>query len=222
MKILVVDDEIKIAEFIKLGLKEEGYVVDIAGDGEEGYFLAKKNIYDLIVLDLNLPKMDGIAVCKTLRSEKIFTPILMLTVRNKVSDKVKGLDSGANDYLTKPFSFEEFLARVRVLLRKNDNFKNTVLIVDNLELDLLSHKVKRGDVEINLTTKEFSLLEYLMQNAGSVVTRVMIIEKVWEYDFDSFTNALDVYINHLRKKIDQGFEKKLIHTVRGRGYTIKG
>lgn len=221
MKILIVEDELKIAEFIKLGLKEEGYVADTSGDGETGLEMARSGNYDLVVLDLNLPGIDGLTVCRTLRSENNFVPILMLTVRNKVTDKVNGLDSGANDYLTKPFAFEEFLARVRALLRKNDGVLATKLKVADLELDLITHKVHRAGNEIELTSKEYTLLEYLMQNAGNIITRVMIIERVWEYDFDPFTNVVDVYINHLRVKIDKGFESKLIHTVRGRGYTVK-
>ncbi len=221
MKILIVEDELKIAEFIKLGLKEEGYVADTSGDGETGLDMARTGNYDLIVLDLNLPGIDGLTVCRTLRAENNFVPILMLTVRNKVTDKVNGLDSGANDYLTKPFAFEEFLARVRALLRKNDGVRATKLKVADLELDLITHKVHRAGNEIELTSKEYTLLEYLMQNAGNIITRVMIIERVWEYDFDPFTNVVDVYINHLRMKVDKGFENKLIHTVRGRGYTVK-
>jgi heavy metal response regulator len=221
MKILVVDDEVKMTDFIKLGLKEEGFVVDVCFDGEEGYFLAKTQKYDLIILDINLPTMDGLTICRTLRNEHNDTPILFLSVRNKVSDKVKGLDIGADDYLTKPFAFEELLARVRNLIRKKTTLKSAVLRVDDLELDLLTHKVKRGGKEIYLSSKEYSLLEYLMRNSGNVVTRVMILEKVWEYDFVTYSNLIDVYINNLRNKIDHDFEKKLIKTIRGRGYTLE-
>jgi heavy metal response regulator len=220
MRILVVEDEKKIAGFIKRGLKEEGYAVDVAADGDEGYSLASINDYDLIVLDIMLPKIDGITLCKKLRADKVDIPIIMLTAKTSVQDKVTGLDSGANDYLTKPFAFEELLARMRVLLRRAVQ-PATRLQVDDLVLDLLSHKVTRADREITLSTREFALLEYLMRNAGTVVTRTMISEHVWDIDFDTSTNVIDVYINYLRNKIDVDFEKKLIQTIRGRGYMIK-
>ena len=222
MRILVIEDEQKVADFIKRGLKEEGYSVDVACDGEEGYFLAKDNEYDVIILDLMLPKMDGITLCKKLRAEKITTPILMLTAKDSVKDKVIGLDSGANDYLTKPFSFEELLARIRVLLRKDRTATPTKLQIGDLILDLLTHKVSRAGKEISLTNKEYALLEYLMRNASSIITRTMISEHVWDINFDTFTNVIDVYVNYLRNKIDKGYKKKLIHTIRGRGYMIKG
>ena len=221
MRILIVEDEKKIAGLIKRGLKDEGHVVDMAHDGEEGHFLASTNDYDLIILDLMLPKMDGITICKKLREAKNPAPILMLTAKDGVKDKVLGLDSGADDYLTKPFAFEEFLARVRNLLKKKGSLAPTKFKVADLTLDLLTHKVTRADKEIGLTTKEYALLEYLMRNAGTVVTRTKISEHVWDIDFDTFTNTIDVYINYLRKKIDSGAKKKLIHTVRGRGYILK-
>jgi heavy metal response regulator len=221
MRILVIEDEEKMFEFIKLGLKEEGFTVDVASDGETGYTFASTQNYDCIILDLNLPKMDGITICKKLRKEKNNTPILILSVRNSTTDKVEGLDSGANDYLTKPFSFEELLARIRVLLRKNNTAVESKLKVADLEMDLLSHKVMRGGTEIVLTTKEFALLEYLMRKSGNIITRVMIIEYVWGLNFYSFTNVVDVYINYLRSKVDKGFDKKLIKTIHGRGYMIK-
>jgi DNA-binding response OmpR family regulator len=221
MKILIIEDEEKMSEFIRLGLKEEGFSIDIAKDGEEGYSYATTKSYDVIILDLNLPKIDGITLCKKLRKENVTTPILILSVRNSTGDKVLGLDSGANDYLTKPFSFEELLARLRVLLRKKSEEKETVLKVSDLEIDLLTHKVTRAGKEIILTSKEFSLLEYLMRKTGIIVTRVMILEQVWGQNFYSFTNIVDVYINYLRVKIDKGFDKKLIKTIRGRGYTVK-
>jgi len=221
MRILVVEDEKKIAALIKRGLKEEGYAADIAEDGIEGEFLAATNQYDAIILDIMLPKMDGVSLCKSLRAKKISTPIIMVTAKDAVSDKVEGLDSGADDYLTKPFAFEELLARVRSLLRKHENQLTTKLNVGPLELDLVSHKVARDGKEIALTTKEYALLEYLMRNAGSVITRTMISEHVWDINFDTDTNVIDVYINYLRKKIDDGFKKELIHTIRGRGYVIK-
>jgi heavy metal response regulator len=220
MRILVVEDEKKIAGFIKRGLKEEGYAVDVAADGEEGYSLAGVNDYDLIVLDIMLPRLDGISLCRKLRAEKVDIPIIMLTAKTSVQDKVTGLDSGANDYLTKPFAFEELLARMRVLLRRAVQ-PATRLQVADLVLDLLSHKVTRAEREITLSTREFALLEYLMRNAGTVVTRTMISEHVWDIDFDTSTNVIDVYINYLRNKIDVDFDKKLIQTIRGRGYMIK-
>ena len=222
MRILVVEDERKIAEFLKKGLKAEGYAVDVAGDGEEGHFLAGTGDYDLLILDLRLPKMAGITLCRTLRAEKFAAPILMLTVRDSVKDKVLGLDSGADDYLTKPFDFEELLARVRALLRKRGAAEETRFQVDDLVIDLLSHTASRASAAIPLTAKEFSLLEYLMRIAGVVVSRAMIAEHVWDIHFDSFSNVIDVSINHLRSKVDKDFPKKLIHTVRGRGYVLKG
>jgi heavy metal response regulator len=221
MRILVVEDERKIAEFIRRGLKEEGYSVDVASDGEQGYHLVHLNEYDLIILDLMLPKIDGLTLCRQLREEKINVPILILTVRDSVKDKVTGLDAGANDYLTKPFAFEELLARCRALLRTFGTSEPTKLQVADLEFDLLSHRITRAGREINLTLKESSLLEYLMRNANKVVTRTMIAEHVWDINFDSFTNVIDVYINRLRQKIDRGFDRPLIHTIRGRGYTLK-
>ena len=221
MRILIIEDEVKIAQFIKRGLKEEGYAVDVANDGEEGHFLLSSNEYDAIILDLMLPKIDGLTLCRTLRKDGNQTPIVMLTAKDTVKDKVKGLDSGADDYLPKPFAFEELLARLRVLLRKKDSRVQTQLKVEDLSLDLLTHKVTRGDREIDLTVKEYALLEYLMRNAGNIVTRTMISEHVWDINFDTFTNVIDVYINYLRNKIDTGFENKMIHTVRGKGYLLK-
>jgi len=220
MRILVVEDEGKIAAFIKRGLKEEGYTVDVASDGEEGYNFIIDNPYDLIILDLMIPKRDGISLCRQTRHDGIETPIIMLTAKTTVSDRVTGLDSGANDYLTKPFSFEELLARIRVLLRKQIQTP-TNLRAGDLELDLLSHKATRAGKEIDLTAKEYELLEYLMRNSGVVVTRTMLAEHVWDINFDTFTNVIDVYINYLRKKIDSGYEIKMIRTVRGRGYILE-
>ena len=222
MKILLIEDEKKIASFIKRGLKENNYTVDVAYDGEKGFYLADINTYDLIILDVMLPDKDGISVCRDLRKLKIDTPVLMLTARNEVKDKVSGLDSGADDYLTKPFVFDELLARVRALSRRKRSEKTTTLKVGDLVLDQLTRKVTRAGKEIILTSREYSLLEYLMLNAGQVVTRTMISEHVWEDDFDTFTNVINVYVNYLRNKIDEGYNKKLISSVRGVGYTIKG
>ena len=221
MRILVVEDEKKVADFIKRGLKEEGYAVDCAYDGEEGFFLACENNYDLVILDLMLPKMDGLMLCGKLRSGENNTPIIMLTARDSVQDKVKGLDAGANDYLPKPFAFEELLARIRAILRVKNTISSTILKAGPLTLDMVTHKVIRDAREIELSSKEYALLEYLMRNQGAVVTRTMISEHVWDINFDTFTNVIDVYINYLRNKIDQGFKTKMIHTVRGRGYILK-
>ena len=221
MRILFVEDERKIADFIKRGLKEEGYAVDIAGDGEEGYFLGSSNEYDAIILDLMLPKLDGVSLCKKLRADKITTPIIILTAKDSLKDKVIGLDAGADDYLTKPFAFEELLARLRAGLRKASAHLSQELTVADLRMDLLSHKVTRAGKEIVLTSKEFALMEYFIRNAGRIVTRTMISEHVWDINFDTDTNVIDVYVNYLRRKIDAGHKTKLIHTVRGCGYTLK-
>jgi heavy metal response regulator len=222
MRILVVEDEKKIAGFIRRGLREDGYVVEVAGDGEEGYNLATAEEFDLIILDIMLPGMDGITICRKLRQDGLSTPILILTARDSVKDKVRGLDSGADGYLTKPFAFEELLARVRALLRKREAQAPARLIVADLALDPVSRKVTRAGQEIPLTAKEFSLLEYLMRNAEIPVTRTMIAEHVWDVNFDTFTNVIDVQISYLRGKIDRGYPRKLIQTVRGRGYVLKG
>ncbi len=221
MRILIVEDEKKVAGFIKKGMEEETYAVDVAYDGEEGLLLADTNQYDLIVLDLMLPKMGGLEVLTELRDKRVNTPILLLTAKDSVEDKVTGLNKGADDYLTKPFAFSELLARVRSLLRRGQAETQTVLQVSDLTLDLISHKVNRNGEEIELTGKEYSLLEYFMRNVGKVLTRTMIAEHVWDYNFDTFTNVIDVYINHLRKKIDKSHEQKLLHTLRGVGYVMK-
>ncbi len=222
MRILVIEDEKHIADFIKQGLKEEGYAVDVAYDGEKGYFLAGTETYDVIVLDLMIPKMDGVTVCKNLRRDKNNAPIIMLTAKHSVDDKVGGLESGANDYLTKPFAFKELLARIRVLSRQGSAQASTILRVGDLTLDVLKHQVTRKGEEISLTTKEFFLLEYLLQHANEVVTRTAISEHVWDINFDTTTtNVIDVHINALRKKIDSDNEQPLIQTIRGRGYTIR-
>lgn len=221
MRILLVEDEKRIANFIERGLREERYVVDTACDGNQALYLAEVNPYDLIVLDIMLPAKDGLAVCRELRSKKIQAPVLMLTARGALREKVEGLEAGADDYLVKPFAFAEFLARVRALLRRERNDKATKLTVADLELDQVSHAVSRAGKEITLTSKEYALLEYLMLNANALITRTMISEHVWHEDFDSFTNVIDVYINYLRAKIDKGFKKKLLHTVRGAGYVLR-
>ena len=221
MRILIVEDEKKVSAFIKKGLEEETYAVDIAPDGEEGLLLGEQNQYDLIILDLMLPKIDGLEVLSTLRGRKIKTPILLLTAKDSIEDKVTGLNQGADDYLTKPFAFSELLARIRVLLRRGKADVQTTLEIADLTLDLVSHKVIRENHDIELTGKEYSLLEYFLRNQGKVLTRTMIAEHVWDYNFDTFTNVIDVYVNHLRKKIDKNYSQKLLHTLRGVGYIMK-
>lgn len=221
MKILVVEDEKKVSSFIKRGLEEESYEVDTAYDGEEGLKLALENSYDAIVLDWMLPKQDGLTVLRDIRSNKRSTPVLMLTAKDTVEDIVAGLDSGSDDYLTKPFAFAELLARVRALLRRSEMDRGAELRFADLRIDPVTHKVWRAEKEIDLTAKEYALLEYFMRNPNQVLTRTMIADHVWDYTFDSFTNIIDVYVNYLRKKIDRDAEKKLIHTVRGVGYILK-
>lgn len=220
MKILIIEDEKRIISFIKKGLGYEGYVVEEAYDGKSGLNKGKDNSVDLIILDLMLPKMDGMEVCRSLREEGIKTPIIMLTAKDSIDDKVKGLDVGADDYLVKPFAFKELLARVRSLLRRGKTEKPILLKVGDLELNPSSREVSREGKFILLSKKEYSLLEYLMRNPNQVLTRTMISEHVWDYDFDSFTNTIDVYIRYLRKKVDDPYARKLIKTIRGVGYKI--
>lgn len=221
MRILIVEDEKALANNLRRGLSEEGYSVDAAYDGEEGGFMAETEPYDLIILDIMLPKKDGIAVLKNLRKEGIKTPVLMLTAKDAVSDKIRGLDSGADDYITKPFDFDELLARVRSLLRRKGEVKSAVITIADLEIDTAGHQVKRGGKEIPLSAREYALLEYLAYNKEKVVSRTDISEHIYDYDFDLDSNIIDVYINFLRNKIDKGFDKKLIHTIRGAGYILK-
>ena len=221
MRILIVEDEPKVASFIRRALEEERYAVDVCSDGIQGRDLASEVAYDLIILDLMLPGLPGIDVLKELRSGKVKTPILILTARSEVDQRVKGLDAGADDYLTKPFAIEELLARARALLRRASGETLGILQVDDLILNPVTHDVTRGGQRIELTSKEYALLEYMMRNAGRVLTRTMISEHVWNLDFDTFTNVIDVYIRYLRNKIDRGRTHGLIHTVRGSGYTLK-
>jgi len=221
MRILVVEDERKVASFIRQGLGEEGYAVDVASNGEEGLAMARDGVHDLIILDIGLPKMNGLQVLQELRRRKVTTPVLLLTVRATIEDKVLGLDAGADDYLTKPFAFQELVARVRALLRRRAEGGPAVLQFADLILDPARHTAFRGGQKIDLTAKEFALLDYFMRNPGRVLTRTMIIEHVWDYDFDTGTNVVDVYVNYLRKKIDSDREPKLIHTIRGVGYVMK-
>jgi len=221
MKILVIEDEKKVAHFLQKGLKEEQYVVDVAYDGLDGQHLATTNDYDLILLDIMLPGKDGIEILKTLRRQRINIPVIMLTAKEMVEDKLEGFNAGCDDYISKPFSFEELLVRIRAVLRRGSGGLGNVLTFADLTLDLISHKVIRDGRYIELTAKEYTLLEYLVRNPNRVLTRTMIAEHVWDYNYDSFTNVIDVYINYLRNKVDRGFGTKLIHTVRGVGYVLK-
>ncbi len=221
MRLLVVEDEKKVASFIKQGLEEEGYAVDVALDGEKGLEMALDRVHDLIILDISLPKRDGLQVLKKLRQQRVNIPVLLLTVRATIEDKILGLDAGADDYLTKPFAFQELVARVRALLRRRAEAEPALLQVADLILDPARRVVSRSGEKIELTAKEFALLEYFMRNPGRVLTRTLMIEHVWNYDFDTMTNIIDVYVAYLRKKIDSGREPKLIHTVRGVGYVLK-
>ncbi|NPA24884.1 MAG: heavy metal response regulator transcription factor [Deltaproteobacteria bacterium] len=221
MKVLVVEDEQKVANFLQKGLKEEQFVVDVAYDGPEGESMAMENDYDLILLDVMMPGKDGVMVLESLRANKIDTPVIMLTAKDMVVDKLKGFEAGCDDYIPKPFSFEELLARIRAVLRRRSGAGSNVLKFADLTLDLISHKVIRGGKEIELTAKEYSLMEYFMRNPNRVLTRTMITQHVWDYNFDSFTNVIDVYVNYLRNKVDRDFPQKLIHTVRGVGYILR-
>ena len=222
MRILIVEDEHKIANSIKKGLEQETYAVDIVFDGEEGYGLASTEEFDLLILDLMLPTMDGITICKKLREENIHTPILILTAKGQLEDKVNGLNCGADDYLTKPFSFLELLARIKALIRRPKQVISPMLKVGNLTLDTINYEVRRLGRIISLSKKEFALLEYLMRHEGKVLTKDQIINHVWEYDSDILPNTVEVYIGYLRNKIDKPFkkEKSLIQTLRGFGYKI--
>jgi two-component system, OmpR family, copper resistance phosphate regulon response regulator CusR len=221
MKILVVEDEKKVAGFIKRGLEEDEYQVMTVYDGVEGLKQALSGEYSLVILDVMIPKKDGLAILKELREAGNQVPVLMLTARGTTEDIVTGLESGADDYLPKPFAFAELLARVRALLRRSERDRGAEIFFADLRLDPVSHKVWRSGNEIDLTAKEYGLLEYLVRNPNIVVSRAMIADNVWDYDFDSFTNIIDVYINYLRKKVDKDYPVKLIHTVRGQGYILR-
>ncbi len=221
MRILVVDDDRRLCTIIKRGFLEEAYAVDVAYDGEEGEYLAEVNPYDLIILDIMMPVKDGIEVCQELRAKKVNTPILILTAKDTVEDRVRGLDTGADDYLVKPFAFSELLARVRALLRREGISKSPELRVGDLVLNTLTRQIWRGKRPIELTTKEYVILEYFMRHPNIVVTRTMIEEHAWDYDFDSLSNLVDVYIRRLRRKIDDVGKGSLIQTVRGAGYRLK-
>lgn len=217
----MVEDEVKMASFIKRGLEEEGAAVDISPDGQDGLYRASSGSYDLIVLDITLPLMDGLEVCRKLRQSRVSTPILLLTARDSVDMKVSGLDSGADDYLTKPFAFAELLARLRALRRRDRAEVSLRLQVGDLVLDPLTRRVSRANQPISLTSKEFALLECFMRHPDQVLSRTVLSESVWDETFDSFTNVIDVYVNYIRNKVDRNFSPKLIHTVRGAGYVMR-
>lgn len=222
MRILVVEDDKKIASFVARGLKEAGFAVDQAENGEDGLHLALAHPYDTAVIDLMLPKLDGLSLIEELRKKKVLTPVLILSARRSVDDRVKGLQAGGDDYLTKPFSFVELLARVQALIRRaSRETEPTRLVTGDLAIDLLAREVTRAGSRIDLQPREFALLEYLMRNAGRVVSKTMILEHVWGYDFDPLTNVVDVLVSRLRNKVDRQFEKKLIQTHRGVGYALK-
>ena len=221
MRVLLVEDELKLAHVIEKGLTDESFAVEIVRDGEQALARAQQTAYDLIILDLMLPGIGGLAVCREIRARGQHTPILILSARGQVEDRVKGLECGADDYLTKPFAFTELNARIRALIRRRQPGELLVLRVGDLTLDPISRLVKRGDRRIDLSQKEYALLDYLMRHAGQVVTRAMIAERVWDFNFDRLTNVIDVYINHLRNKLEHGAEPRLIHAVRGAGYVIR-
>src|SRR5947209_19673435 len=220
MRVLLIEDEAKVSSFVSRGLTAERFAVDVARDGKTGLELAKTYEYDIIVLDLMLPELPGTELLRQLRRTNSKVPVLVLTARDAVQDKVANFEAGADDYLTKPFAFAELLVRVKALLRRGPVNRSSVIRLDNLELDRLSQQVRRAGRRIDLTSKEYSLLEYLMSNAGRVLSRTMIIEHVWDKSFDGITNIVDVYVRHLRNKVDEPHDRKLIRTVRGLRYTI--
>jgi heavy metal response regulator len=221
MRVLFVEDDRDIVRFVRKGLQESYFAVDVAYDGEEGLYLALNERYDLLLLDIMLPKRDGIGILNSVREKGIETPAIFLTAKDAECDVVSGLDIGADDYIVKPFSINELLARVRAILRRARGESASELKVGDLRMDLRTHKVFRGSRRIDLTPKEYALLEYLMRNEGQIVTRTMISETIWDYHFDSLTNVLDVHVYHLRNKIDKSFDHKLIHTIKGVGYVLE-
>lgn len=221
MKILLVEDETKIQKFLSKGLKEDGHVVQVADDGETGYDLAKNEEFDLLILDVNLPRISGLALCKKLRSENIQCPVLMLTARDTVENKIEGLDSGADDYLTKPFSFPELLARVRALDRRQRKNIQTSLEINGLVMDQVAHKVHFEGKEVEFTSREFSLLQYMMRRKGHVLSRTVLADSVWGHDFDGGTNVIDVYVNYVRRKLKKATGQDWIQTHRHRGYSFE-
>jgi DNA-binding response OmpR family regulator len=222
MRVLLVDDEVKFATVLRGGLEEHGYAVDVAHDGEDGFELANMQSYDLVILDVMLPGLDGLQVCRRLRDEGRNVPILMLTARDAVDDRVAGLDCGADDYLTKPFAFRELLARTRALLRRESSSRDPIVRIGDLELDTITHEVRRDGQEVELTSKEYAILEYFVRNPNRVLSRTQIAEHVWDYDFVAMSNVVDVYVGNLRRKLGDDREPRLLHTVRGTGYQLRG
>ncbi|MBI3584863.1 MAG: response regulator transcription factor [Nitrospinae bacterium] len=222
MRITLIEDEKQLANIVKKGLEEEGYSVDAAHDGEEGLYMVENYPSDVVILDIMLPLLDGISILSSMRKKGIKTPVLLLTARDTITDKIKGLDSGADDYLTKPFKFGELLARIRALIRRKADIKDTVIRIGDLEINTTNREIKRGGKTIQLSTKEYAMLQYMAYNKDKIVSRTDLIEHIYDENFDANSNVLDVYINFLRNKIDKGFKKKLIHTVRGAGYILKG
>ena len=221
MRVLVVEDEKKTASFVRKALQTEGFAVDVCHDGNEALAALRATPFDGVVLDIMLPGRDGLSVLRQLRERKNATPVLLLSARGEVNERVEGLNAGADDYLPKPFELAELIARVRALTRRSTENKSTMLRIADLTLDTVTHRAQRGGAIIDLTAREYRLLEYLMRDAGRICGRMMILEKVWDYDFDPGTNLVDVYIRRLREKIDAGYEPKLLHTVRGTGYVLK-
>lgn len=221
MRVLVVEDDAGVAAFVMKGLREASYAVDVAANGTDGYHLARTESYDVIILDLMLPGMDGFSVLRNLRAGGIRTPLICLTARDSVNDRVEGLNLGADDYLAKPFSFSELLARINALLRRGEHLLNNPIRVGDLSINLLTRAVQRGNQRIDLSAREYALLEYLARNAGQILSRTMLLEHVWDINQDPLTNVVDVHINRLRKKVDQGFSEPLIHTIRGVGYVLR-
>ena len=221
MRVLIVEDEVKMAALLKRGLEEEGYAVDTAGDGQQALWLGTENPYDAIVLDVMLPDLDGFEICKRLREAGRWSPVLMLTARDDVPDRVAGLDAGADDYLTKPFAFAELVARLRALVRRGAPERPAALRVGDLVMDPATRRVARGDVPIELTAKEFALLEYLLRHPGEVLSRAQLIEHVWDFAYDGDSNVVDVYVRYLREKVDRPFGSDSIETVRGAGYRLR-
>jgi two-component system, OmpR family, response regulator len=222
MRIVVIEDDAKIASFLEKGLKEAGFIVDSRGDGEAGLELVLSVAYDAAIVDLMLPKLDGLAVIETMRAKNVNTPVLILSARQSVDDRIQGLQRGGDDYMVKPFSFSELLARVQALIRRDKkNTQPMLLRVGDLEMDLLKHEIYRGGEKIELPAKEYGLLEYMMRHPGIVLSKTAILERVYDYSFDPQTNVVDVLVCRLRNKIDKDFEDKMIHTVRGMGYVLK-
>lgn len=222
MRILIIEDEKDLAEILKKGLEEKGFTVELSLDGEEGLYMAETFPFDAILLDIMLPEIDGLTILKTLRAKGVDVPVLMITARGEVEDRIKGLDTGADDYISKPFEFSELLARLKAVIRRSKGKPSSIITIDDLVIDINSRTVKRAGREIRLSAREYNLLEYLALNEGRVISRTELIEHVYDAEFDLDSNIIDVYINYLRNKIDRGFSRQLIHTIRGAGYMLKG